>query len=166
MRHRLLLIIALFLIGCDKEKQPDMDIDVLDNFSITDINGANYELETTLKDNDYLLFFGFATWCSWSRKSIPQIRSIDSLFSDRIQIFAVEGSFTFDENAVNEFVESYSLDMPIIIGIDNPVLTYILYPDSAIGFPSLMLIDSRRKVKYRQMGYSENTMDSIMKYTN
>jgi thiol-disulfide isomerase/thioredoxin len=166
MNYRHLLFILLFILGCEKEKKSDIDQEVIDNYSITDIKGTTYELETTLNEYDYLLFFGFATWCHWSLKSIPQIRSIDSLYSNKIQIIAVEGSPTFNNEKVNEFIEIFDFDLPIVIRIENTVLNYILYPDSALAFPSFLLIGSGRTVEYRQKGYLVNTLDSIVKYSN
>jgi len=156
--------IIVLASGCEKEQQQDKDTETLENFSITDIYGTSYELESMLSEYNYLLFFGFATCCHWSQSSIPQINTIDSIYNDIIHIIGVEGSPTPDENDIREFIEAYNFDETIILRIDNAVLNYILYPDSILAFPSLLIIDSEKKAIYRQSGYLENTIDSITKY--
>jgi hypothetical protein len=146
------------------KKNPD--VNVLDNFSFTNINGINIDLADILYDKDYVLLFGFAIWCHWSAEIVPQIQSIDSLFSDKIQIIGVEGSNTYNEESVESFISIFNINYPIVIRVYNPVFNKIIYPNDTLSFPSLVLINSLRKVEYRQKGYIENTMDSIMKYTN
>ena len=167
MIYRLLIIIiSIFLFSCEKNEQPYKNLNVLDNFSITDINGVDYELKTILVKHNYLLLFGFSTRCHWSLESIPQIIKIDSLFSYKVQIIGVESSIIYNKDEINELIENYNVNIPIAIRIDNTVLNYILFPDSVLAFPSFVLINSERKINYRQSGYLESTVDSILKYIN
>jgi hypothetical protein len=162
MNKILLLIFIFFLISCEKEQSEETNI--LENFSIVDIHGINYNLDNSFANSDYLLLFGFATWCHWSQKSIPIINSIDSLYSRKILVIAVEDSTYKNELSLNQFIEDYNFHVPIVIRNDNTVLNYILYPDSILAFPSFVLINSKRKIIYRQSGYLESTLDSITKH--
>lgn len=164
MIRRFFIPIVFLLFSCEQNDQPVSDYEVLDNFSIIDITGKTYELNSVLQEHDYLLLFGFATWCQWAKKSVPQLQSLDSIYPGEFQIIGIEGDQTFNEDKIAEFISTCKIDFPIAVRVNNPVLTYIMYPDSSLSFPSFILVDSRRRVKYRQKGYLENTLDSIVKY--
>ena len=166
MSKILLLLFTFLLFSCEKKQSEEPNDQVLENFSLIDIQGKTYDLDNSLENYDYLLLFGFATWCHWSQKSAPQINRIDSTFSGKLLIIGVEDSTFNNEIIINQFIENYNFHIPIVIRNNNLVLNYILYPDSILAFPSFVLINSKRKIIYRQSGYLESTLDSIAKQLN
>ncbi len=164
MNKIILLVFIFFLVSCEKKQFEETNI--LENFSVVDIHGVTYDLDNSFDNSDYLLLFGFATWCHWSQKSVPIINRIDSLYSGKLLVIAVEDSTYKNEISLNQFIEDYNFHVPIVIRNDNMVLNYILYPDSMLAFPSFVLINSKRKIIYRQSGYLESALDSIAKHIN
>ena len=147
--------------------RPNPDNSLIDNLTLFDINGDKYELVKLLESKDYVLIFGFATWCGWSRISIPQVNNVDSIFENRLSILGVEGSNPAPKaEGLNQFVIDKSIEYPIFVRMDNQVFNGILYPDNSLFFPSFILIDSERREIYRQDGYLENMIDSIDYYMN
>jgi hypothetical protein len=147
--------------------RPNPDNTLIDNFVLSDINGYKYELVKLLERTDYVLIFGFATWCGWSRISIPQVNSVDSIFKRSLSVLGVEGSDPAPKaDGLKRFVIDKSIDYPIFIREDNSVLNGILYPDNALFFPSFVLINSERREVYRQDGYLVDMIDSIDYYMN
>jgi len=146
---------------------PNPDKSLIDNFTLFDINGDEYELVKLLENSDFVLIYGFATWCGWSRISIPQVNQIDSLFDNNLTVFGVEGSNPAPKiEGLKQFVIDKSIEYPIFIRMDNPILNGILYPDNALFFPSFVLINSVRREIYRNDGYLEYMIDSINYYMN
>ncbi len=144
------------------------DTSLIDNFIIYDIYGEKIEFIRQLENKDFLFFFDFATWCGWSKLSIPKVNQIDSLFGDRISVLGVEGS---PSNYVNydyleQFVVDRGMQYPVIVRADNTILNDLLHPDNSLSFPRFLLISKDRKEKYRQVGYIENMIDSIEFYIN
>jgi thiol-disulfide isomerase/thioredoxin len=147
--------------------RPNPDKSLIDNFTLFDINGDEYELVKLLEDRDFVMIYGFATWCGWSRVSIPQVNQIDSLFDNNLIVLGVEGSNPAPKiEGLKQFVIDKSIEYPIFIRMDNLALNGILYPDYTLFFPSFVLINSKRREIYRQDGYLENMIDSIAYYMN
>lgn len=147
--------------------RPNPDTSLIDNFTLYDINGNKYELVKQLKSIDNVLIFEFATWCGWSKISIPQVNQIDSIFCEKISVIGVEGSNLVPSiEYLNQFISDKAIKYPVFLRMDNLVLNDILHPDNILSFPRFVMINMERREVYRQIGYLENMIDSIEYYIN
>jgi len=147
--------------------QENPDTSIVGNFILNDINGLEYEFIELLQKKDYVLIFNFATWCGWSKISIPIIKDIDSIFLEKVYTFGIEGGLTNSEqkNALYKFINDYEIDFPICPFWSNNGI-YNVLPLDSLSFPSFLILNNERKIIYQQIGYSDKLADSIGFYIN
>jgi hypothetical protein len=153
-----------FLVTCKKEnndpgKEP---VNQVSNVKFTGLDNKVYEFRNYTDNNKNILLFGFATWCGFSLRELKNILTIDSVYSDRI---AIIGLVCADDTInIKKFIINNRILFPVTKIFWNNEFDRILFPDSVYSVPKIALIDKNLIKVYVQKGYSENTIDSVIKY--
>jgi thiol-disulfide isomerase/thioredoxin len=118
-----------------------------------------------LEQKDYIFLFHFAIWCGWTKRSIPVVHYIDSVYSEEISTFGIEGSISdyTQIDKLNKLISDYDIGYPVCLEMKNENIENVL-PLYTTGFPSFLLIDNKRRLLYKQIGNSDILIDSVAFY--
>ena len=121
------------------------DIGRAQNFSLSDIDGNKYELNSSKGRWVFLHFW--ASWCGPCRKEMPKIQQLaDKMKGEKFQIVMVNTAE--DADTVFEFLASINVGLTSLLDIDGQV-TEVWKPR---GLPTSFLINPAGQVKYQAIG--------------
>ncbi len=124
------------------------------DFALTDLNGDLYRLSEQ-KGKTVILTF----WDSWSsacQQEIPQLNALVEQFKDNQNVvfwaISVEAPIS-----INKFIKGNPFHCHLFhTGFEAKKLFKV------IGFPTHIIIDPSGKIRYTQIGYSENIQNQLM----
>ena len=111
------------------------------------LGGGNYDLAETT-DRPVLVYF-FAPWCTYcavSSDNLSRLRRMRDESSLEIITVALDWR---DLSEVREYVDRHELDLPVILGDSRIAQSWHVY-----AFPTYYVLDSRQRIKRRDLGYS------------
>jgi thiol-disulfide isomerase/thioredoxin len=121
------------------------DIGAAQNFTLTDTDGEEFELNTTRGHWVFLHFW--ASWCGPCREEMPSIQGLaDALKNEKFQIVMVNTAE--DEDTIFEFLGAVNIELNSLMDIDGQV-TEVWKPR---GLPTTFLINPEGEVKYQAIG--------------
>ena len=141
-----------FSLSADNSKVPfgirHYDIGSAQNFTLSDIDGEKFELNSS-KGNWVFLHF-WASWCGPCRVEMPAIQQLaDKMKGEKFQIIMINTAE--DEDTVFEFLGSINVELNSLLDVDGQV-TEVWKPR---GLPTSFLINPEGKVKYQAIGGRE-----------
>ncbi|MED3624896.1 thiol-disulfide oxidoreductase ResA [Neobacillus thermocopriae] len=150
---------VVYTLYANFTKDSRLKVDVGDqapDFVLIDMDGNKHQLSDYRGQGVFLNFWG--TWCPPCKKEMPYINNQYNQFKDQgVQVLSVD--IQESELVVNQFVEQYKLDFPIMIDKDKEVMT-------AYGvdlLPATFLIDKNGKVvKYHTGELTEDKVREFM----
>ena len=141
-------------IAADKGQQIEVpfgirhyDIGPAQNFTLTDIDGEEFELSSTRGRWVFLHFW--ASWCGPCREEMPAIQQLADHMQDELHIVMVNTAE--DEDTIFEFLASIGVDLHSLLDSDG-LVTEDWKPR---GIPTSFLIDPQGQVKYQAIGGRE-----------
>lgn len=123
-------------------------------FSVTDINGKNYELDS-LKGKIVVLNFWFVA-CAPCRKEIPELNELVQKYQNEEVVFLALAKD--DKESLAKFLEKKEFLYKIIPNSDSVIEKYKIR-----SFPTHIIIDEKSKITYVNDGYSATTVSSLEK---
>jgi peroxiredoxin len=97
-----------------------------------------------------LLFNFWATWCTPCRHEMPMLVDLQNEFGTAG--LQVVGIALDDVQAVREFVQTYGISYPILVGAGDVMLTSAAYGNTAGVLPYSVLVDSNGIVRWQYTG--------------
>ncbi len=152
---KLLIIAASFFIietvnaDTNKVKVPfgirHYDIGMAKNFTLNDIDGEKFELNSTKGHWVFLHFW--ASWCGPCRKEMPAVQKLaDAMKSKNFQIVMINTAE--DEDTIFEFLSAIDVELNSLMDVDG-LVTEVWKPR---GLPTTFLINPKGEVKYQAIG--------------
>lgn len=111
------------------------------------LSGETYDL-AAIGDRPVLVYF-FAPWCTFcavSSNNLVRLRRFRD--DDSLEILAVALDWqNLDE--VRDYVDRHELDLPVLLGESSIAQDWSVY-----AFPTYYVLDSKRGIRRRDLGYS------------
>ena len=123
------------------------DIGQAKNFILSDIDGEEFELNSTRGKWVFLHFW--ASGCGPCREEMPAIQQLADAMQDKLDIVMVNTAE--DEDTIFEFLGTIGVDLNSLMDSDG-LVTEEWKPR---GLPTSFLIDPQGKVKYQAIGGRE-----------
>jgi len=123
------------------------DIGQAKNFTLSDIDGEEFELNSTRGQWVFLHFW--ASWCGPCREEMPAIQQLADAMQDKLHIVMVNTAE--DEDTIFEFLGTIGVDLSSLMDSDG-LVTEDWKPR---GLPTSFLIDPQGNVKYQAIGGRE-----------
>ena len=146
--NAVLLLVAFLLVSAfqargmlsaDRQFAPKLQAATLQN-SYFDLHESG--------DRATLVYF-FAPWCTYCKLSSDNLVRLRRLRdASDLQIVAVALDWK-SVAEVNDYVEQHGLNFPVLLGDANIMRDWKVY-----GFPTYYVLDSRRRIAARDIGYS------------
>ncbi len=121
------------------------------DFRYVSFAGDSAEFSTLLKANKLVLLDFWYQSCQPCRQAIPELVSIYNTYHE--QGLEILGLDPFDTNrlSIQNTMKRLGINYPIGMGDTSIAASYKIQ-----GYPTLFLIDSRKKILFYQKGYNEN----------
>ena len=123
------------------------DIGQAKNFTLTDIDGEEFELNSARGQWVFLHFW--ASWCGPCREEMPAIQQLADTMQHSLKIVMVNTAE--DEDTIFEFLGTIGVDLNSLMDSDG-LVTEEWKPR---GLPTSFLIDPQGNVKYQAIGGRE-----------
>ena len=120
----------------------------LPNFSLPDIEGHIWRAEEW--KNKILVVNFWATWCPPCRKEMPMFLELQQKYSSKGVQFV--GIAIDDPQAVRDFVDTYGIEFPILIGDTRGIELSNRLGNRFSALPYTLVADRSNKIVFRQMG--------------
>ncbi len=147
MKYLNIFLTIIFLFHCGGKKV----LEPLD-FQLENLNGEQVFLKNY--QGKVILLDFWATWCPPCRQAIPHLINLYEKFGNKNFIIFGVG---FDEKEkLIEMKKEMNIKYPILIG-NNEIAKY--YQVQAI--PTLVLLDKKGKIYYREVGFSEEGIKEL-----
>lgn len=116
--HGILLIAALFLLGCtssipEDTQSPSTNIEGLDvgnlppDFKITSIDGKPVHLRSLGENGKPVVVYFFATWCPHCRNDFNALSNVYQEYQNDIDFIAMSLDLKENENKISSYIANY-----------------------------------------------------------
>lgn len=121
MRILYLLSFLFITVGTNITAQPDTEI--FPDFTYTDLEGTEHNLQSYLDDGKIVVIDVFATWCSNCQSSVAGWEELYNLHGQAGDESMVLLSFERDANTSNEaqYIEDYGIESPVITEAEDVI---------------------------------------------
>ena len=126
-------------------------------FELTDTAGNIYTQENTR--GKYLVVNFWATWCTPCLKEIPVFVEFYNQHADQVEILGLDYE-PINLKAINEFIERFSINYPIILFDEKNESEYSKFGD-IVGMPTTQIYDPKGELMQTFMG--EINMEDLEK---
>ena len=124
------------------------DIGAAQNFTLDDIDGEKFELNSSKGHWVFLHFW--ASWCGPCREEMPTIQKLANSIQDKkLQIVMINTAE--DEDTIFEFLGTINVELNSLMDVDG-LVTEVWKPR---GLPTTFLINPKGEVKYQAIGGRE-----------
>ena len=164
MKTRLVLIIMTVVMGtwsCSHEsaettqvtqlKDDSMVHKKIPDFTLADLDGVKHNVHEW---NGQVIVLNFwATWCPPCRKETPMFVELqEKLGAKGLQFVGVAID---DSNEVKEFMDTYGVNYPMLIGVDDAIEVAKAYGNRFGALPYTVIIDRKGNIAFVQRGELE-----------
>jgi len=124
------------------------DIGIAKNFNLLDIDGENFQFDTTRGQWVFLHFW--ASWCGPCREEMPTLQQLaDTFDEDKLKIVMINTAE--DEDTIFTFLSAINVELNSLMDTDG-LVTETWKPR---GLPTTFLINPEGEVKYQAIGGRE-----------
>jgi peroxiredoxin len=121
------------------------------DFSLPDLNGVKHDIHEW--DGRVIVLNFWATWCPPCRKETPMFVELqDKLRKKGLQFVGVAID---DHDKVKEFKDTFSINYPVLVGVDNAIEVAKVYGNRFGALPYTVIIDRKGKIVFVQRGKLE-----------
>lgn len=122
---------------------------VVKNYSLRDINNELVNLYD-LKGETLTVLDFWTTWCKPCKKAIPELNKIYQAHKDSgVQIIGVNCDGPRTTAKVPGVSRSLQIEYPVLLDINADILNAL----NLSNFPTLIILDSKNKIKYFHEGF-------------
>jgi cytochrome c biogenesis protein CcmG/thiol:disulfide interchange protein DsbE len=154
-----LLILFLFLYGCEKEVEA---LQTAPDFTLRDLNGDSVSLKN-YQGKVVLLDF-WATWCAPCRLSIPELVEIQKKYRDQGVVvlgISMDDPQMFPDAYILTFKETFEMNYPVLRAEQRVAMDYFGTANMAI--PTLFVINREGKLTDKIVGYVPGAVENSLK---
>lgn len=119
-----------------------------DKFSLHDLNGVNHHSEEW--QGKILVVNFWATWCPPCRKETPMFVELQEQYAGKGLQFL--GIAIDDVNSVKDFVDTYAVNYPILIGNEDAIDLAKKYGNRFGALPYTVIINRQGTIVHAQAG--------------
>jgi len=136
--------------------------DDLPGFFLTELNGTPFFIKEHLGDDAKIkhagIIFSFcASWCKPCKKEIPELEKLQESYAEKgIATYLI--AVGENKKKVSKFIEEIGTSLPVLVDRYRKVHEQVGRP----GLPYTIFVDSDRKVRYINTGFSEKTAEEIL----
>lgn len=124
------------------------DIGMAKDFSLNDVDGEKFELNSTRGNWVFLHFW--ASWCGPCRKEMPEIQKLARIMQgEKFEIVMINTAE--NEDTIFEFLAAINVELNSLMDVDG-LVTEAWKPR---GLPTTFLIDPQGKVRFQAIGGRE-----------
>jgi len=114
------------------------------DFSLQQLNGTLFKLSDYRgKKAVYLVFWN--TWCAYCIKKIPMLKTIQTQFTDKIKLIAINTSRKDSVHESKQFQQQFNINYALAFDHNKKVTS--LY--QVFGVPTAFIIDINGVIRYR-----------------
>ena len=121
------------------------------DFSLPDLNGVNHNIHEW--DGDVIVLNFWATWCPPCRKETPMFVEMQEQFGAKGLQFV--GVAIDDSNKVKDFLDTYGVNYPMLIGVDDAIEVAKAFGNRFGSLPYTVIIDRKGNIAHVQRGELE-----------
>ncbi len=148
------LIPLFFLISCCSNPKPSSSLPgKVTDFTLEQLGGGKITLSEQ-KGKVVLVDF-WATWCPPCRAAIPHLVRMYNAYKDQ-GLLVLGVSLDQEKDKIPPFVKEYNITYPILFGDNQVAKAYEVQ-----GIPTLVIFDKKGKIAFREVGFSEENIDSL-----
>jgi len=147
--------------GCGKKSQDTTTVTRLNDdsmvnkeipdFTLPDLNGVKHNIHEW--DGHVIVLNFWATWCPPCRKETPMfVEMQEELGAKGLQFVGVAID---DKNKVKDFMDTYGVTYPMLIGVDDAIEVAKAYGNRFGALPYTVIIDRKGRITYIQRGELE-----------
>jgi len=111
------------------------------------LRGGSYDIAAA-GDRPVLVYF-FAPWCKFCAASSDNLTRLRRLRDDDSLAILTVALDWQDRDEVRDYVDRHELDLPVVLGDSQIAQDWRVY-----AFPTYYVIDSDRRIRRRDLGYS------------
>ena len=118
----LISMVALFLIGCEKEFYVDQNPGAkVSAFNLENFDGKKVSSKKLMDNGKKTLFVVAAEWCPHCRAELPEVQKFYEKYKDKVNVVVVFlGSSSLEE--VKGYVSNSEFTFPVYYDDDNSIL--------------------------------------------
>ena len=140
--------------------------DTVPDFTVGDINGVSFNMQSTLDSKKGVLIFFWSIFCEPCKAELPIIRSLSEAYKPKGVEFvgvAIDGSPMKD--AIAAFLSQEDFGFVALLDELNPDESFkVSDPYGVAGTPTVYIIDSKGIVRFARVGRaSEEELEEIIK---
>jgi thiol-disulfide isomerase/thioredoxin len=117
--------------------------DKLPNFKFTLLNDSSAHLYDFMDSNKYTIIDVWGSWCAGCKMQIPHLVEIDSLYTDIVQIIAL--NYGDNSETIHSLIKENRVKY-----INGYVSKEIMEELMVDGYPYLLLVDKQKRIKLPQ----------------
>lgn len=157
MKKVILTLIPVFLLFsyCSNPKSSTKPVGKTIDFTLEQMGGGKVTLSEQ-KGKVVLVDF-WATWCGPCRTAIPYLVNMYNNYQDQgLLILGI--SLDEQRSELDKFTKEQPIPYPILYGNKEIAKAYEVQ-----GIPTLVVFDKKGKYAFREVGFSEENIDSLQK---
>lgn len=145
MGHSFAVVSLLLTLFFFSHSSAAMEIgELAPTFELRTMDGEIFRLQDYRgKKAVYLVFWN--TWCSYCIKKTPRYKNLQEKFGERIELIAVNTTWSDSLEDIKQFQQRYGVNYPIIMD-DGEILTERY---AVVGVPTEFIIDIDGVIRYR-----------------
>ena len=132
----------------NREAKPGTELATRPAFSLPDLDNRVRKIAEW--DGRVVLLNFWAPWCPPCRREIPAFMDLSKKYGDK-GLTVVGVTIDTEQNAQN-FVETYGIDYPILVGGEQGVTIAKAYGNKVGALPYTVVIDRQGHIRYVQGG--------------
>ena len=142
------------------------DGDQAPDFTVGDITGAPFNMQTTIDSNKGILIFFWSIFCEPCKAELPVIQKLSKAYKEKgIEFIGVSIDGSPMKDAISAFVKQEDFGFLALIDELNPDESFkVSDPYGVAGTPTVYIIDGQGVVRFAKVGRaSEEELENIIK---
>ena len=136
------------------------------DFTVGDITGAQFNMQTTIDSNKGILIFFWSIFCEPCKAELPVIQKLSKAYKEKgIEFIGVSIDGSPMKDAISAFVKQEDFGFLALIDELNPDESFkVSDPYGVAGTPTVYIIDGQGVVRFAKVGRaSEEELEDIIK---
>ena len=137
----LISMVALFLIGCEKEFYVDQNPGAkVSAFNLEDFDGKKVSSKKLMDNGKKTLFVVAAEWCPHCKVELPEVQKFYDKYKDKVNVVVVFTNSNTDLGKTKDYVKTNEYTFPVFYDKDGSILRGF----AVQGFPYNVVISNNK----------------------